>query len=185
MAQRAETKRVNWRRSMDIDIKVLDKNERAPYDLLLLADPSEEAVRDYIARGICYVASYKEQIVGEYILIKTRPLTMELVNIAVDEKYQGKGIGKKLILHAINKAKQNNIKVLEVGTGNSSIDQLALYQKCGFRITGIDRDFFKIHYKKRIIENGIECTDMIRLSIELSGKEKAEEKKVIYKVKNT
>lgn len=152
---------------MDIIIRKLKNDEKEPYNLLLLADPSEEIIKDYICRGTCYVASYEGEIVGAYILIKTRPFTMELVNIAVAEKYQGKGIGKKLIADAINRARQENAKVLEVGTGNSSIAQLALYQKCGFRITGIDRDFFKIHYREKIMENDIECVDMIRLSLEL------------------
>ncbi|MFT6735800.1 MAG: hypothetical protein ACJAS9_004014, partial [Polaribacter sp.] len=30
-------------------------------------------------------------------------------------------------------AKQSGAKIIEVGTGNSSLSQLALYQKCGFR----------------------------------------------------
>lgn len=152
---------------MDITIRMLDKNESKPYDLLLLADPSEEMIKSYMKHGTCYVACYNGKIIGEYVLIKTRPSTMELINIAVDEKYQGKGIGRKLILDAINKARNENIKILEIGTGNSSISQLLLYQKCGFRITGIDKDFFKIHYREKIIENGIECIDMIRLSMSL------------------
>ena len=50
-----------------------------------------------------------------------------------------------------------------IGTGNSSISQLALYQKMGFRIAGVDVDFFTRNYPEEIIENGIHCRDMIRL----------------------
>lgn len=107
------------------------------------------------------------KVVGAYVMIKTRPLTLELVNIAVSEEFQGRGIGKTLVLSAIEIAKQENAKVLEVGTGNSSIAQLALYQKCGFRIVSIDRDFFIKHYNHKIQENGIQCIDMIRLSMDL------------------
>lgn len=64
-------------------------------------------------------------------------------------------------------ARKDNFKILEVGTGNSSINQLALYQKCRFRIVGVDKDFFKRHYKEKIIENEIECIDMIRLRMDL------------------
>jgi ribosomal protein S18 acetylase RimI-like enzyme len=107
------------------------------------------------------------QIIGVYVLLPTRPETIELVNIAVDEKQKGKGIGKQLVLHAIENAKQQGYKTMEIGTGNSSIRQLALYQKCGVRITGVDRDFFVKHYPEPIFENGIQCRDMIRLSQEL------------------
>lgn len=144
----------------------LDDIEDIPYELLLLADPSRSAIEDYMNRGICYICKIDE-IVGIYVLIKTRPNTMELVNIAVKENMQGKGIGKKLVLHAILIGKEEGVKTLEIGTGNSSLEQLALYQKCGFRIVGVDKDFFIRHYEEDIMENGIRCRDMIRLSMDL------------------
>lgn len=144
----------------------LDDTDIIPFELLLLADPSRNAVEDYLHRGICFV--YKtDEIVGIYVLIKTRPNTMELVNVAVKENMQGKGIGKKLVLHAISMARKEGAKTLEIGTGNSSLQQLALYQKCGFRIIGVDKDFFTRHYEEEIVENGIMCRDMIRLSMDL------------------
>ncbi|WP_195947651.1 GNAT family N-acetyltransferase [Paraclostridium bifermentans] len=150
-----------------INIKRVDENEEIPYELLYLADPSKESINDYISRGNLYVASTGTEVVGAYVILKTRPLTAEIMNISVKEAYQQKGIGKVLIEHAISTSKNLNIKTLEVGTGNSSIYQLAFYQKCGFRIVGVDKDFFKKHYNKKIIENGIECVDMIRMSMDL------------------
>lgn len=135
--------------------------------MLLLADPSPKLVEDYVARGQCFIAEKDEQVVGVYVLLPTRPETAELVNIAVDEAYQGQGIGKQLVNHAIQEAKRLGYQTLEIGTGNSSIGQLALYQKCGFRITGIDRDFFIRHYSEAIYENGMQVVDMIRLSQDL------------------
>lgn len=88
-------------------------------------------------------------------MLPTRPGTVELVNIAVAKEKQGKGLGKQLVHHAKQNAKTQGYKTMEVGTGNSSISQLILYQKCGFRITGIDRDFFIRHYSEKIFENGI------------------------------
>lgn len=143
------------------------KHEKPPMSLLLLADPSRKVVESYLQRGQCFIAQEKEQIIGVYVLLATRPETIELVNLAVDEGYQGRGIGKKLVLHAIAEANRLGFKTIEVGTGNSSIDQLALYQKCGFRITGIDKDFFLRHYSEKIFENGIQVVDMIRLAQDL------------------
>ncbi len=93
---------------------------------------------------------------------------MEIMNIAVVEHLQGTGIGKKLLRHAVETAKGYGMSKLEVGTGNSSVSQLALYQKCGFRIFSIDFDYFSKHYEEEIIENGIVCRDMIRLAMELN-----------------
>jgi CubicO group peptidase (beta-lactamase class C family) len=78
-----------------------------------MADPSIEAVNECISRGMVYVACREAQIIGIYVLIKTRPFTLELVNVAVAKKYQGKGIGKRLVLDAIEKAKQAKAKILE------------------------------------------------------------------------
>lgn len=150
-----------------MQIRMLMKHEKPPMSLLLLADPSRKVVESYLQRGQCFIAQEKEQIIGVYVLLATRTETIELVNLAVDEDYQGRGIGKKLVLHAIAEANSLGFKTIEVGTGNSSIDQLALYQKCGFRITGIDKDFFLRHYPEKIFENGIQVVDMVRLAQDL------------------
>ncbi|WP_339254675.1 GNAT family N-acetyltransferase [Paenibacillus sp. FSL P2-0136] len=150
-----------------MEIRALHTGEPPPTELLLLADPSPKLVEDYVARGQCFVAEADQQVVGVYVLLPTRPETAELVNIAVNEEFQGQGIGKQLVNHAIQEAKRLRFKTLEIGTGNSSIGQLALYQKCGFRITGIDRDFFIRHYSEEIYENGMQVIDMIRLSKDL------------------
>jgi ribosomal protein S18 acetylase RimI-like enzyme len=148
-------------------IRKLDTQERPPMELLLLADPSRHLVEEYISRGQCFVAVQADSIIGVYVLLPTRPETVELVNVAVSENEQGKGIGKRLVLHAVDQAKAQGYRTIEVGTGSTGVVQLALYQKCGFRMTGIDRDFFVRHYKEEIYENGIRLRDMVRLSQDL------------------
>ena len=66
-----------------------------------------------------------------------------------------------------HKSRSERCTVLEVGTANAGTGQLAFYQKCGFEIDGIDRDFFRRNYPDPIFENGIECRHMVRLRIEL------------------
>ncbi|MER2118938.1 MAG: GNAT family N-acetyltransferase [Solibacillus sp.] len=150
-----------------MEIKKLEKHEKVPMELLLLADPSKSIVEEYVAKGDCFIAESKEQIIGVYVLLPTRPKTVEIVNVAVAEAHQGKGIGKILVNDAILVAKTQGYKTIEIGTGNSSIGQLALYQKCGFRIVSVDHNYFIKHYSEEIYENGIQCIDMIRLSKEL------------------
>lgn len=147
-----------------MDIKKLNIDEKLPMELLLLADPSKEIIEEYVSRGECFVAKSEQQIVGVYVLLPTRPGTVELVNVAVIENQHGRGIGKQLVMSAIKVSKAKGYKTIEIGTGNSSIGQLALYQKCGFRIIDVDTNFFIKHYREEIFENGIQCRDMIRLS---------------------
>ncbi|CAH1215252.1 putative N-acetyltransferase YvbK [Paenibacillus plantiphilus] len=150
-------------------IRALALNEPHPVDLLLLADPEIEVVKSYIDRSLCFVMEREQgqPMIGVYALLPTRPQTIELVNIAVAEHEQGKGYGRQLTLHAIVTAASLGYKTIEVGTGNSSLLQLGLYQKCGFRIVGVDRDFFPRHYVEPIYEDGIPCRDMIRMEMEL------------------
>lgn len=145
-------------------IQQLKNKDQMPWNLLLLADPSREKIEKYVHDSDVYIALLKNQIIGVYVLTNLGSDVVELKNIAVDEKYQGQGIGKQLVLDVINRAKTNKAKRIEVGTGNSSLSQLALYQKCGFKIVGIDKGFFTRNYEQEIVENGIKCVDMIRLA---------------------
>lgn len=151
---------------INVIIQQMKKRDQIPWNLLLLADPSRKIIQEYLNKGDIYLALIGDKIIGVYILVKISEDIVELKNIAVDEKYQHQGIGKQLVLDAISRAKTNKAKRIEVGTGNSSLSQLALYQKCGFKITGIDKGFFIRNYGQEIIENGIACVDMIRLAID-------------------
>lgn len=148
-------------------IRKLREREVPPLHLLLLADPSEEMVEKYAANGECHVAELEGKLIGVYVLVELNNETMEIMNVAVDEGLHGRGIGKQLVNDAIYIAKELGYKSLEIGTGNSSIGQLALYQKCGFRIEGVIKDFFVDNYEEEIFENGIQCRDMVRLEMKL------------------
>lgn len=138
-----------------------------PRDLLLLADESEESVADYIGRGVCCVARQGEQVLGEYVLLHTRPFTAEIVNIAVVPEYQRRGIGTALIRHAVAAALKAGFRRLEIGTADRGAGQIALYERCGFVRCGVDRDYFRRYYPRPVYENGVECRDMVRLGMEL------------------
>jgi ribosomal protein S18 acetylase RimI-like enzyme len=134
------------------------------YHLLLDADPSRELVTEYLQRGRLFEARIAKKVVGVLVILPTRPETLEIVNLAVDEHYRGKGIAQRLLKHALDVAKNAQYQTVEVGTGSTGVEQLYLYQKCGFRMTHIDRDFFVRHYTEPIIENGLVLKDMVRLS---------------------
>lgn len=148
-------------------IRELHPTETPPMDLLLEADPSKTKIESYLRHGSSFIAELDNTISGIYVLLPTSSDTAEVINISVRETVQGKGVGKKLIHHAIEQARAQSYVYLEVGTGNSSIDQIAFYQKCGFRMMAIDHDFFLRHYDEPIFENGIQCRDMVRFRYNL------------------
>lgn len=147
----------------DTIIRKLTPGERIPYDLLLLADPSVIAINTYLSLSELYVMEQGRQIIGSYVLHTNDPEEVEIKNIAVNPAWQGKGFGKILLQDATQRARANGFRRLVIGTGNSSIAQLYLYQRQGFEITGIRKDYFMMHYQESIYENGIQCKHLVML----------------------
>ncbi|MCM3525030.1 GNAT family N-acetyltransferase [Bacillus subtilis] len=103
---------------MSISFEQFTKASKTHYELLLDADPSKKLVHSYLNRSYCIEAKEKQKVIGVIVLMPTRPETLEIVNIAVSEDYQGKGIGKKLIEYALEYARQIKMKTVEIGTGS-------------------------------------------------------------------
>ena len=93
-----------------MDFQIREMNQNLPWNYCYWQIHARELVQEYIRRGTCFVAERNGQIIGVYVLLPTRPQTVELVNIAVMPSHQGKGIGKKLLKHAIQTAKSWGIK---------------------------------------------------------------------------
>ena len=137
--------------------------ERYPWDLLLLADPSRELIEGYLKESVVLGLYESGEIEGVVVATPLSPTSWEIKNIAVSPSVQGKGKGKLLLQEALQTCQRRGAVEIWIGTGNSSVKQLGLYQKLGFRMVAIDRDFFVRNYTAPIFENGIECRDMVRL----------------------
>lgn len=133
---------------------------------LLLADESEEAVRKYVNDGDLYEIKCGEQLAGVALLLAQSDKAVELKNIAIVPNYQGKGLGKEALRQITSICHTQGYQTILVGTANSSIDNIAFYQKAGFRMESIEKDFFS-SYPEPIYENGIRALDMIFFSKKL------------------
>jgi aminoglycoside 6'-N-acetyltransferase I len=148
-------------------IRQLKKHEAIPYELLLLADETREIIDTYALAGEIYVLEENNQIIAVYVLQVLDAGRIEIKNIAVRQNDQGQGIGKHLLKDATRRAKDRGFETLLIGTANGAIKQLYLYQKEGFEITSIKKNFFIDHYPEVIFENGIQCKHMIMLEKQL------------------
>jgi N-acetylglutamate synthase-like GNAT family acetyltransferase len=148
-------------------IRQLRKDEKIPYDLLLLADESLEAIDKYIFGSDIYVLEHENKIIAVYVLQSINKNEVEIKNIAVDIDCQGQGIGKLLLRDVACKAKGKGFKTIIIGTGDAAIKQLYLYQKEGFEVFDIKKSFFIDNYPEPIYENGIQLKHMIMLKKEL------------------
>lgn len=138
-------------------------------DLLLLSDPSSEAVERYLNQSRCFLVSSRETVAGVCLVKPITGETLELMNVAVFPAFQKKGIGTRLLKHVVEKVKESGARRLEVGTGTFGY-QLTFYQRLGFRVKCIDKDFFLRNYPCPIIESGIQHKDMLRLVLDFEDK---------------
>lgn len=137
--------------------------EQAPLSLLMLADPSTERVLGYI-NGCTVFVGEEDGATIAVAAVQQRQDEFELMAIAVAEAQQGCGLGRQMLAHVVQFAKNNGAKRVTVGTGNSSIRQQTFYQQSGFKITGVIKNYFQ-DYDPPIFENGIRCLDGVRLSL--------------------
>ena len=142
-------------------------SELLPLSLLLEADPSEECIRRYLSDSWCFAAISDATIVGACV---TKPMgsgRAEIFSIAVSPECQQQGIGTKLLQYVLDQLSKREIKHVELSTGTFGY-QLTFYQRLGFRVDSVVKDFFLNRCSEPIFENGLQHKDMLRLVCSLS-----------------
>ncbi|WP_249872130.1 GNAT family N-acetyltransferase [Oceanobacillus saliphilus] len=147
---------------MTLKLEKVEQEKRSQYlEYLLLADASEVVVNKYINDGDMFSIHYENEVAGVLLVTYHPNQVVELKNMALDTKYRrGRGLGKLIVTEAFKIYKRKGISKVIVGTANSSIGNMVFYQKIGFRMTEIKKNFFKV-YPEPIYENGIRALDMV------------------------
>ena len=148
-------------------IELLDKSAPIPYDLLLIADESVESIDKYIHNSDIFTYKSGDILWGLYALQKIDEVVVEIKNIAVFPEYQGRGIGQFMLIDAIRRAKTMGFKRITIGTGDLGVRQIKLYQKVGFEIYDVKKNFFVDNFPEPIYEDGKQLVDMVMLKIDL------------------
>ncbi len=146
------------------------KNGNAiPFDLLLLADETEDAIEKYIYNSDIYTVFTKDNInpIEVFALYKINELKVEIKNIAILELFRSQGIGSFLIEKIKEIATRQNYKEIIVGTADCAIREIQFYEKNGFKKYDVKKNFFIENYSQPIIENGIMLKDMIMLKTQI------------------
>lgn len=164
-------------KNQDIIIRQTEVQEAPPYELLLLADPSKKLIDEYLKHSFVFTAIYKQEVIGVLVLLPLTNETAEIKNVAVKPELQGRGIGSYMIEYVIHKtAALKKFKTICIGTANSSIGQLYLYQKLGFELSEVKKNFFTDNYPEPIYENGIQAKHLLLLTRSIEKEEGADEK---------
>lgn len=133
------------------------------WDLLLLADPSMEAIAEYIGDSEVFTATEAGEVCGVCVLKQQGEQEYEIMNIAVPPAWQGRGTGMRLLEHTKAHVGGRGGIELKICTGNTSTDQIRLYEKAGFTRVGVVPGYFTKKYPEPIDENGELCEDLVVL----------------------
>ena len=94
------------------------------------------------------IENLDDKLVGGLMMIPLDDKTIRLMQVAVDGRYQGEGVGKKLVEYAISRAKEAGFSVMIM---HAMLNVVGFYEKLGFKQQG---DIFE--------ENGVTFANMIK-----------------------
>lgn len=136
-----------------------------------LAEDSETALEGYLHEGLVWVARNPDGNVLGHLQAVASPdgASWEILNTAVRERWQGRGIGRLLVDRAVDEARAAGASRLEVATAAADTGNLRFYQRCGMRLSRIVRDRFRpdTGYPDPIDIDGIPLCDQVWLDRDL------------------
>ena len=111
---------------------------------LKFLDSHREQEAGYLDIGC--IENLDDKLVGGLMMIPLDDKTIRLMQVAVDGRYQGEGVGKKMIEYAITRAKEAGYSVMIM---HAMLNVVGFYEKLGFKQQG---DIFE--------ENGVTFAKM-------------------------
>jgi ribosomal protein S18 acetylase RimI-like enzyme len=140
--------------------------------LLLLAD-EPEPLRGYLQDGDLYVLSGAAgEPLGVTLVLPygAEEATAELRAVAVTQSQHNRGLGRHMLAGMLADLRSRGTRRVVVGTSNAGIGQIAFYQKAGFRLWRIERDYFTPEkgYDPDEREHGLAHRDMVWFDQELN-----------------
>ncbi len=133
--------------------------------LLLLAD-EPQPLRGYLQDGTLYVlhADNGGSIgVTHVVTYDADPETVELKAVAIAQTRHNQGLGRRMLAMVMDDLRSRGTRRVVVGTSNAGIGEMAFYQKAGFRLWRIERDYFTAEkgYDPNDRHNGLPHRDMV------------------------
>ncbi len=116
-----------------------------PYDEKVLSNPVENIIDK---GGFIFFAKYDNKIAGT-VALKNQHSFFELTKMAVSPKFQGLGIGKKLLEFCIDFATKKGWESITLYSHRSLVNALHIYKKYGFEEIPLEKD---VHYERADIK---------------------------------
>lgn len=91
---------------------------------------------------IDYFVLKNNGVVLGFLELSTLPPEMELFDIAIDEKFQGKGYAKLLMNFMIDLAKENKCETIFLEVNRINQKAISLYDKFGFKEYAVRKNYY-------------------------------------------
>ncbi|MEN2402067.1 GNAT family N-acetyltransferase [Flavobacterium sp. MC2016-06] len=109
--------------TLDFDVfkEIFNENISNPNNLYLIAENEKE--------GLGFISFHTQR------LLHHNGLVGEIQEFFIHKEYRGKGIGRQLIQKIMDFADQNKLKSIEVTTNRKRIENVAIYENLGFKLS--------------------------------------------------
>jgi GNAT superfamily N-acetyltransferase len=137
------------------------------------AEDSGDLLDAYMGDGRVLVARAADRVVGHLQLVGAGGAgagrRVELKNMAVVDDMRGRGVGRRLVEHAVAVSREDGCTHMVVATAAADIGNLRFYQRCGFRLSRVERDAFNAEggYEAGLMIDGIPLRDRVWFSLDL------------------
>lgn len=141
--------------------------------LLRLADDSEEEIRHYLNLGRLFLLQEANEAppIGQLLLLQPSASEAEIKSVSILAERQGQGLGSFLVKGVLSTLRQEGVSRVLVATSTADIQNIAFYQRLGFRCLRIERDAFTPAqgYPEGLQSNGILVRDQLWFDLSLQG----------------
>jgi GNAT superfamily N-acetyltransferase len=140
--------------------------------LFELAEDSPAQLDSYLHAGRVLVAVLGDEVIGHLQLVDgDRHGVVEIKNMAVRERWQGRGVGARLVRAATDLVASEAASTVLVATASADVGNLRFYQRQGFRMRSIERDAFTpaTGYPADQVIDGIGLRDRVWLDYQVEA----------------
>ncbi|HTN81773.1 MAG TPA: GNAT family N-acetyltransferase, partial [Acidimicrobiales bacterium] len=138
---------------------------RAFVPLIRLAEDSDAQLAASLDDGTLYAVDD----IGVVLVLDHAEGERELRYVAVAKPRQREGIGRQMLAAVESAERARGTRRLLVGTSAADPGNLAFYQRCGFRLLSVERDYFSPArgYPADFTIDGLLAVDMVWMDMSL------------------
>lgn len=89
----------------------------------------------------CWVVEVEEKLIG-YGVMSTGAGEAHILNICIGRAFQGRGLGRALLLHLLDEARAQGVDTVFLEVRPSNTTAIVLYDSVGFNCIGTRKDYY-------------------------------------------